>query len=774
MAIDAALGNAWLGRGLCRIRRGDAAGGREDLLVAAALEPQRAELRSYLGKAYANADDYTRAYKELRLAKNLDPNDPTAWLYSALLEQQDNRINDAIGDLKKSEDLNDNRSVYRSQLLLDQDLAVRGANLAAMYQDAGMKEVGMIEASRAANYDYTDYSAHLFLANSYSQLVGPNAIDLRYETAMENEYLLANLLSPAAVGAISPTVSPQAFSKLFEHDQPGIVSDTEYLSRGAWSEMGAQYGTEGNFSFNLEETYQFDPGERANEDFQREEIMLTLKQQITPNDGVYFQALAYDANGGDTRQYYSPEMASPDYRFKETQDPTVVLGVPTTKGVQASTRCYCLPGLMTPRRSRIPPSRRCSSSTRNTSPSPSLGCELLPRWMVSPCIKTLKPSPRFIPWNCNKSGKRSSTTQSLAGDCNMATLRPITCNLCHPALGPVFPVDPAPAAEQDYNSDFDRVTFYGYHEWQIFDPLQLIGGLTYDWLKYPGNIQTGPISSEENTTSHLSPKAGLIWTPAKETTIRLAYTRSMGGVSLDQSYQLEPSQVAGFVQSFRSVIPQSVANESPGADFQTFDISLEREFRTGTWLEISGQSLDSHDAQFVGVFDALPPELHRAVPSLQGEDLVYHENSLEITANQLVGREWSLGAQYRFTKSTLNVDFPSVPALLTSQNFEPHQEAQADLQQVNLFAIYNHPSGFFLRGEALWNGQSNEGYTPGLAGASFWQFNAFAGWRFLHRRAEARIGLLNITSQDYELNPLNPHEEYPHERTLSMRLLMNF
>ena len=37
LATDSALGNAWLGRGLCRIRLGHAAEGREDLLVAAAL-----------------------------------------------------------------------------------------------------------------------------------------------------------------------------------------------------------------------------------------------------------------------------------------------------------------------------------------------------------------------------------------------------------------------------------------------------------------------------------------------------------------------------------------------------------------------------------------------------------------------------------------------------------------------------------------------------------------------------------------------------------------
>ena len=80
IAADSGLANAWLGRGLCRIKQGDAEAGRVDLLAAAALEPHRSLLRSYLGKAFADADDDARATKELRLAVELDPADPTAWL----------------------------------------------------------------------------------------------------------------------------------------------------------------------------------------------------------------------------------------------------------------------------------------------------------------------------------------------------------------------------------------------------------------------------------------------------------------------------------------------------------------------------------------------------------------------------------------------------------------------------------------------------------------------------------------------------------------------
>jgi len=76
IAADAALANAWLGRGLCRIRKGEVEAGRQDLEAAAALEPKRASLRSYLGKAYSQAGDNRRAERELTLAKDLDQHDP--------------------------------------------------------------------------------------------------------------------------------------------------------------------------------------------------------------------------------------------------------------------------------------------------------------------------------------------------------------------------------------------------------------------------------------------------------------------------------------------------------------------------------------------------------------------------------------------------------------------------------------------------------------------------------------------------------------------------
>ena len=328
IAADAALGNAWLGRGLCRIRKGDTDGGRQDIEAAAALEPKRAALRSYLGKAYSQAWDNKRADRELTLAEQFDPRDPTPWLYSALIKQQENRINEAVRDLERSQELNNNRSVYRSRLLLDQDRAVRGANLATIYRDANMTDVSVREAMRAVNYDYASYSAHLFLAGSYDALRDPRAINLRYETPWLDEYLMANLLADVRAGTLSPTLTQQEYSKLFERDRFGLASSTEYLSRGDWLQNAVQYGIFGNTSYGAEVTFgSFNGnGHRPNNDLEFVTTTLRAKQQMTPRDSLYFQAISSESESGDLAQYYDQRNARATGRVRESQEPMLLLG----------------------------------------------------------------------------------------------------------------------------------------------------------------------------------------------------------------------------------------------------------------------------------------------------------------------------------------------------------------------------------------------------------------------------------------------------------------
>ena len=118
------------------------------------------------------------------------------------------------------------------------------------------------------------------------------------------------------------------------------------------------------------------------------------------------------------------------------------------------------------------------------------------------------------------------------------------------------------------------------------------------------------------------------------------------------------------------------------------------------------------------------------------------------------------------------------------------------MHQVSLLLLYNHPSGLFFRAEADWYQQENDRFVTsgtlsepdandlahpllstknaGVAGDDFWQFNAFAGYRFRRNQCEVGCGLLNITGQDYRLNPLNPYDELPRKPTFVVRCTLNF
>src|SRR6185436_4146190 len=110
---------------------------------------------------------------------------------------------------------------------------------------------------------------------------------------------------------------------------------------------------------------------------------------------------------------------------------------------------------------------------------------------------------------------------------------------------------------------------YGYAQWQVFNPLWLYGGLTYDYLRYPENHRFAPLLDDEATRGQLSPKGGVLWKVTSNSTVRAAYVRSLTGVSLDQSVRIEPSQVAGFNQAWRGLIPESVAGAQAGARIET-------------------------------------------------------------------------------------------------------------------------------------------------------------------------------------------------------------
>lgn len=784
IAIDPALGNAWLGRGLCKIRltpsffslsTGERAGvranhpsqlsGMEDLLIAAAVEPQRSLLRSYLAKAWSlDHRNSALAHKELGLAMRLDPADPTPWLYRALLNQQENRINEGIRDLEKSQDLNDNRRVYRSQLQLDQDRAVRSANLALVYQDAGMHEVAVREAARAVAFDYANYSAHLFLANSYNAMRDPNLVNLRYETPAQSEYLLANLLSPATAGIASPIISQQEYSRLFTQDRFGLVSWTEYASSGNWLQSASQYGVLNRFSYALEGSYEKGGLLRPNSDYERYRLAALLKQQFTDNDSAFLDVSKFRQRGGDLATYYDEREASRTFRLREEQEPFLTVGYHREWKPGVHTLAVA---------SRLNDELQFTNSTQPTylvfQPDGPLTSAngLRMREAFRGNLEIYSTELQQIletPWGATIIGGRLQY-----GNVENRNFQNFPS-----AFASAFPDPPEPAAAQHLNSVFRRYSLYGYQDFQIAEPLLLTAGLTWDRMTFPENFRTAPLSLRGETVDHLSPKAGLVWTPFDTATLRFAYTRSLAGASLDQSHQLEPSQVAGINQSFRSLIPESVAGANAGAKFETYGLFWDQKLRGETYVGMGGELLSSKVNRTVGAFASVNEEISEfAITSGLREHLRFYEQAAFFTVDQLVGRDWAFGGRYRVSSVDYSDEFPRVPNGLIFENFSTRTHVESLLHRLTLQANYNHPSGFFGRVAGDWYHQSNQGYAPKRPGDEFWQVHAFAGYRTPNRRIEVAVGVLNLTDRHYRLNPLTLYSELPRERTMIVRLRLN-
>jgi outer membrane receptor protein involved in Fe transport len=517
----------------------------------------------------------------------------------------------------------------------------------------------------------------------------------------------------------------------------------------------------GETTYSLEGFYRSERGWRANNDLEQRQLSFFLKQQLTPKDNIFVQAIDTKLSGGDLFQYYDQSSAAPDFRFRETQDPTLLLGY--HREWSPGVHTLLLATRLTDKFSFTNTAQPTLLGLAPVGPlAAAFGISMHEDFTAKPEIYTAELQQIW----------EQDTHNTIAG-ARFQYGHFETMNLQN--VPDSFDVFHDPAALQDFSPLFKRLSLYGYHYWQVATPLQLIAGLTYDNMTFPENVLTAPISENVQTAERLSPKAGLIFTPITNTTVRFAYTRSLSGSSLDQSVQLEPSQLAGFLQSFRSIIPESVAGPTPGAHFETFGLALEQNFSTGTYIGASGEILNSDGDRTQGGFVSTLVN-HMPSTSTSGfrENLNFKERSLIVTLNQLIGDQCSVGARYKLTKAELTDEFVDIPSTIPTAGFQRRQDLDSVLQQLSLNANYYHPVGIFAQFQALWSAQTNEGYTPHEPGDDFWQLNLFAGYRFPRRKAELRLGLLNLTDRDYKLNPLTLYQELPRGRTLTIRLQLNF
>ena len=493
--LDSTSPLARLGLGLAKIRDGDLEEGRQDLEIAAILDPGNSLVRSYLGKAYYEEKRNMLAEDQFSLAKERDPKDPTPYFYDAIKKQTENKPIEALQDLQKSIELNDNRATYRSKLALDSDLAARSSGLSRTYSDLGFSQLALVEGWKSVNSDPTDYSAHRLLADSYSTRSF-------YDIARVSELLQSQLLQPINTTPIQPqlgeknllaldstgpaTSSFNEFNPLFTRNRFALQTSAVAGSNDTYGDEVVHSGLWRNFSYSIGQYHFESNGFRENNDVHTDLVNAFVQASITPNFSVQSEYRHRELERGDIDLIANGEFFS-DLRIRSISD-TYRAGLHYSFGQQSDliTSFIHLDG---------------DNFSKNS------------------------PDTKFDTENVN--GNQGEIQHLFRSDFFSAVTG--------------FGFSQTNTSKSSTDTSISHANGYLYTYTHYPHAIDWTLGISVDSLDDTSN---NPIKIEQ-----VNPKLGMIWRLMKGTTLRMAMSRNLKR-SLVANQTIEPTQVAGFNQFF--------------------------------------------------------------------------------------------------------------------------------------------------------------------------------------------------------------------------------
>ena len=543
---------AHLGRGLAKIRQGHLAEGRSDLELAVALSPDDAIIRSYLGKAYFDEKRELQADQQFVSAKALDPLDPTAWYYDAIQKQSLNRPVEALADIEQAIQLNDNRAVYRSRLLLEDDSAGRGARLGRVYRDLGFEQLALVEGWKSVAIDPANHSAHRLLADNY--LVLP-----RHQIARDSELLQSQLLQPLNINPVQPRLAGNGlnflddtgafgagyneFTRLFAGNQIRFVGDGIVGQQGTRADNVIVSGVYDRLSFSAGQFHYQTDGIRQNNDARQDIYNFFLQSEITRSTSAQIEVSGSDLDLGDRRGLF---------------DRTNFLPAARTAGDTSTVR---IGG-----RHRFGPGAVAIGSYFHHDTDSLFDTGFGFTVATKQTVDSLEL--RYL-----HSWRRVNVTVGgghFSGELNDTA-----------AFGPQqFPAT---------TTDIRHTNVYAYADTQVAPTVIASAGVSRDDLEY--GLQR----------STVNPKFGVTWSVDTATTVRAAATRSMKR-TLVLTQTIEPTQVAGFNQFF---------DDNTGADAWRYGVGVDRRLGAHVFAgaEVSRRNIDSPTTSIVTGEITFTPEV---------------------------------------------------------------------------------------------------------------------------------------------------------------------
>ncbi|EWY36550.1 hypothetical protein N825_26300, partial [Skermanella stibiiresistens SB22] len=327
--LDPADPQPRLGLGLALIRQGRLAEGRNELEIAAGLDTENALVRGYLGRAYDEERRDDRARGQYDIAQQLDPLDPTPVFLEGLRLRAANQPVEALAEIQRSIELNDNRAPFRSRLSLDEDMATRGAGLGRIYNDLGFQALALPEAATALSLDPASASAERFLSDIYMSMP-------RREISRSSALLRSQLLQPITIDPVQPSLTatnlhilPGAFpaeagfneyGALFERDQIRLNATGVIGNLGTRSDEVTLSGIVGRAAFSAGQFHYESDGYRENNDVEHDIYTLFGQAALTDTLSVQAELRSRRTDQGDLTQNFDPDNFSRRNRNTIDQD----------------------------------------------------------------------------------------------------------------------------------------------------------------------------------------------------------------------------------------------------------------------------------------------------------------------------------------------------------------------------------------------------------------------------------------------------------------------
>jgi len=715
-----------LGLGLAMISAGDLEQGRSEIEVAVGLGSNDALLRAYLGKVYFEEKRAPLDSEQFEIAKQLDPHDPTPWLYNGIARQTENRPVEALQDLEKSIELNDNRAVYRGRLLLDKDRAARGTSLARVYDDLGFSQLGIKESTESLTIDPANASAHRFLSDTYQ----PGS---RSEISRVSELLQAQMLQDINLNPIQPSVSAtnlnivtmggpasagfNEFTPLFERNQTKLDITGGGGNNGTKTGETVVSGLYDRLSLSAGAYYYDTDGFRDNNDLKHNIQNIYGQVAITPAFNLQVELGNRSTDRGDLAMKGDSDDFDPTFsrnldatsgrigaRISPTTDSEILLSVIYTDrdidGTQ-KTELFSIPGLGA--------------------------------FNLRSDVKSNDDTTQYDAQYIYTAANYNVVTGAAYTDVDRTDTLKFT-------LETPFGDDPPDETKDDFGTYDGRA--YGYANIGMQEGFDWTLGASYT------NFNDGDAFDFNET----SPKLGLRWSITETLQLRGAYFEGVKPV-LSANRTLEPTQVAGFNQYF---------DDANGTKFKRYGIGLNWTVipKLSLGAELTRRNLDWPTIDALtgdGSFEDRDEDLHR------------------VYAYWTPSERWALNAELVYDKFDNE----------TGSNLALEVPKETTTWSVPLTATYFHPSGAFAGVGTTYVDQDvkgDDGYLHGTGEDDFNLVDAAVGYRLPKRYGIVSLVVQNIFDKDFDYrdNSYRVSQDEPMvgpylpERSVMARATVNF